>query len=99
MILDTLYKRFREAREYNSKLYRMVKFVQGKRIFTHHMDVMYSQKHNISMYNHHLQKLQNLIHSRIGYLQWIRYINEELINDVHPVFFSQDMQMEILDYL
>ena len=99
IMLEALYRKFQETREYNSSLHKIVKFIQGKRIFTHHMDIMCTQKHNISMYNHHLQKLQALIHSRIGYLQWIRYINEEIVNDVHPVFFSRDMQIEILNYL
>ena len=98
-ILEALYKTLVEALAYNRNVHRMVKFVQEKRFFTHHMDIMFNQKNNIAIYNHHLQNLQALIHSRVGYLQWIRYINEKIINDVHPVFFSRDMQLEILSYL
>ena len=99
IILEALFKTLREALEYNRNVHRIVKFVQEKRFFTHHMDIMFNQKNNIAIYNHHLQNLQALIHSRVGYLQWIRYINANIINDVHPVFFSRDMQLEILSYL
>lgn len=99
IILSTLYKRFQEVTEYDSNVHNMIKFVQTKRRFTHNMDVMFNQKTNIAMYNRHLQQLQEVIHSRLGYLQWVHYINKEIISDVHPVFFSQDIQMEILKYL
>lgn len=99
IILTTLYKKFQEATEYDSNVHKMIKFVQKKRLFTHNMDVMFNQKTNIEMYNRHLQQLQNVIDSRLGYLQWVCYINKEIITDVHPVFFSQDIQMEILNYL